>query len=93
MSQSPAQKKRMLSKEGDDKVDWKKLQAKRKEEKRKRKDAKVLKQLEKQRRKEEETKEQLRQESERKEKGDVTRMSLVTSNHYIKHIIKTKSFP
>ncbi|KAG7477265.1 hypothetical protein MATL_G00092360 [Megalops atlanticus] len=70
MSESAVQKKeKLLSKEVEGKLDWKKWKAERKEEKKRRKEAKIIKQLEKQRRDEEQKAEQLLQEQERKAKG------------------------
>ncbi|XP_036384818.1 putative methyltransferase C9orf114 homolog [Megalops cyprinoides] len=77
MSESAVQKKeKLLSKEVEGKLDWKKRKAERKEEKKRRKEAKIIKQLEKQRRDEEQKAEQLLQEQERKTKGRPYTMSI-----------------
>ncbi|XP_048876472.1 putative methyltransferase C9orf114 homolog [Brienomyrus brachyistius] len=58
-----------LSKQGEEKVDWKKWKAERREEKKKRKEAKLIKQLEHQKQLEEHERQQLIEETGRKKRG------------------------
>ncbi|XP_030625515.1 putative methyltransferase C9orf114 homolog [Chanos chanos] len=70
MSDGPAVKKpKLSSKEGEERVDWKKWKSEKKEEKKRRKEAKLLRQLEKQSQREEEEKKRQTQEEEKKCRG------------------------